>query len=368
MDTDIIIIGAGIVGISISKYLISKGYSVILIEKEENYGQGISSRSSEVIHAGIYYHTDSLKASLCLRGRQLLYEYCPKKRIPHKKIGKLIIATDKSSVDRLDKIYKQAEINGLNTIKYLDKKYINKIEPNLKCEAALLSPETGIIDSYKLMRSLINEARSKGTIFISGTSVEGGHPASNGWNIYVKGKESTTLTTKLVVNAAGLYAIELSKKIFPELNLPTLHPLKGNFIKYMGASPVKHIIYPALIPGVVEERVDATPTLDNSLRFGPDTEKVESLDDFSISKSTVDKMMPSIIKYLPDIDTSLLFPDFSGIRPRIYASTDHVKDYVFDWSPDARWLNLFGMESPALTSCLAIAEYIQKDISERKIL
>jgi len=368
MDTDIIIIGAGIIGISLANYLISNGYSVILVEKEDNYGRGVSSRSSEVIHAGIYYHTGSLKASLCIRGRQLMYEYCQKKRIPHKKIGKLIIALDKNSIDRFDKINKQAEINGLKSLIYIDKKNIKKIEPELKCEAALFSPETGIVDSFKLMRSLINGARSKGVIFIAGTSVTDACPISNGWDIHVKGNENTILRSKITINAAGLYAIELSKKIFTDRVLPTLHPLKGNFIKYMGKSPVCHIIYPALIPGVIEERVDATPNLDNTLKFGPDVEKSKNLDDFSVSKDIVDKMIPSIIRYLPNIDTSLLYPDYSGIRPRIYDPMDSVKDFIFQWSTDGRWLDLWGMESPGLTACLAIAEYIKNDISERQIL
>lgn len=368
MDVDVVVVGAGVIGLAVARKCADEGLSVILLEKEDQYGRGVSSRNSEVIHGGTYYHSGSLKASLCLRGKILLYEYCKRYNVEHKRVGKLFIALDPDHIDRLEKIKEQAIINGVNDLVDLDQKGLKKLEPELHGSAAILSPSTGIIDSYGFMRSLLRLGESHGVIFVKRSPLVGAEPLKDGWKLRVGGDDPTFVNCKVAVNAAGLYAIELSKVIFPDRDIPKLYPTKGSYVKYHGRSPVKHIIYPSVMPGLIEERVDATPDLAGYLRFGPNVEKPDDLEDFSIDKDLVERMIPGIRQYLPKLDTSRLSPDFSGIRPKIYGPGESVKDFCFDWSPDGRWLDMWGIESPGLTSSLAIAEHVYGLIVQKNIL
>jgi L-2-hydroxyglutarate oxidase LhgO len=365
MDADVVVIGAGVVGLAIAAKMAEKKYSVIILEKESKFGTGISSRNSEVIHAGIYYKTDSLKASLCLRGKTLLYEHCKKYNVAYKKIGKLFLAVTHDEVLRLEQTQNQAILNGVEDLLELNQKQLTRLEPELSGSAALLSPSSGIIDSHSFMKSLLSLSENNKAIFVPQSPVDNAEPISDGWKIYIGGKEPTSITCKTVINSTGLYAIKLSKKIFPNRIVPKLHPTKGVYLRYSGKSPLQHIVYPAIIPGRIEERVDATPDLGVSLRFGPNVEEASSLEDFSVKDEIIQQMLPGIKRYLPNIDASRLHLDIAGIRPKIYGDEEPVADFRFDWAEENGWLDLWGMESPALTGSLAIGEYVLEIIAKK---
>ena len=365
MDTDVLIIGAGVVGLAIAYNLSKTGYSVILAEKESKFGMGTSSRSSEVIHAGIYYKTRSLKASLCLRGKSLLYEHCKKYNVAHKKIGKIFLAVSTDEITRLESTHKQAEENGIKDLSFLDKKQLYQLEPELFGIAGILSPSTGIIDSHGFMKSLLGLAERHKAIFSPLSPIENAVKIKGGWKVFIGGKDPISVTSNFVINSAGLYAIELSNKIFPERTIPEFFPTKGCYLRYSGRSPIKHIVYPAFIPGKIEQRVDATPDLGQDLRFGPNVETPKNLEDFFLNKNIIKQMTPGIKRYLPKIDTSLLNLDIAGIRPKIYGPEDNVADFQFVWDEGNSWLDLWGIESPALTASLAIGEYVKNIVVER---
>lgn len=368
MEADVVVIGAGVIGLAVARDLAGKGQSVILLEKEAGFGRGVSSRNTEVIHAGIYYQTGSLKAGLCVRGRHLLYEYLAAHNINHRRAGKMIIAASPEEVKRLEVIKQQAEENGVNDIQELDKKQIKEIEPELRGEAALLSPSSGILDTHSFMRSLLESGEAEGMIFAPSSSVVGAEPEHNFWCVRVGGREPVSIRCKAVINSAGLYATDLSKTVFPHRDVPRLHPRKGSYARYSGKSPLRHIVYPALIPGVIEERVDATPDLGGMLRFGPTSEEPGDIEDFSIVPGLIEKISPALRRYLPRLDISRISPDCAGIRPRIFGADAPVQDFRFEWAPVAGWLDLWGMESPGLTASLAIAEYVWQLIAEKGIL
>jgi len=367
MDADVVIVGAGVIGLAAAYKISSEGLSVILLEKESRYGAGASSRNTETIHAGIYYQSGSLKAKLCLRGKSLLYEHCGKYKVGYRRIGKLFVAVTDKEIGRLEQTRAQALKNGLDDLAEIDETGLRRLEPQLKGKAALLSPSSGILDSHGFMESLFLLGKEQGAILAVSSPAVGAEAIEGGWKVKVGGEEPTSVSCRIVINSAGLYAIELSKKVFPGRESPLLYPTKGCYVRYSGASLVNHIIYPSIIPGVIEERVDATPDLAGSLRFGPNIEKVSGLEDFSLRPDIVEDMTGGIKRYLPDIDTSRLHPDCAGIRPKIYGAGDPVKDFQFEWAPGEGWLDLWGIESPGLTASLAIAEHIVGLIKERNL-
>jgi len=357
MDADIIVIGAGVIGLAITYKFAKEGHSVILLEKEGNYGTGVSSRSSEVIHAGVYYKKGSLKASLCVDGRKLLYQHCKKYQVNHKQIGKIFVAVDKSESSSLEKLKIQAEENNLTDLIYLNKSELKKMEPSLHGYLGLYSPSTGIIDSHGLMKTLLQLSNNYKVTFALFSPALNAEPINNGWLVNVGGREPISIISRMVVNSAGLDAIAISKSIFPNRDVPDSYPVKGGYLRLSGKSPFNHIIYPAMIPGQIEERVDATPDLMNSLRFGPSIEKINRVNDFNISEELIDRFYPSIRRYFPDVNKSKLHLDQAGIRPKIKIDGISNPDFTFSWAPNIGWLDLWGMESPALTASLAISNY-----------
>lgn len=368
MDTDIVVIGAGVIGLAVAARLARAGRSVVLLEKERTFGAGISSRNTEVIHAGIYYKTGSLKARLCLRGKQLLYEHCEMHGIRHKRIGKLFLAVRAEERERLEMTRAQAAANGVDDLVCVDAAKLREMEPAVRGVAALFSPSTGIFDTHGFMKSLAMLGKDAGMLFVPDAEVTGADYASGEWRVMVRGQGADAVSCRVVVNAAGLYATAVSSAVFPERSVPALHPSKGCYVRLSGASPVRHIIYPAIVPGLIEERVDATPDLEGSLRFGPNIEEARSLEDFQVDDKAVEGMLSGIARYLPGIDRSKLHPDCAGIRPKIYGPRDPVEDFRFDWAGEPGWLDLWGMESPGLTSSLAIAEHVQRQIEEKDLL
>ncbi len=368
MDSDVVIIGAGVIGLAIANELSSQGNSVVLLEKEDRYGTGISSRNTETIHAGIYYQTGSLKATLCLDGKKLLYEHCKKHKVKFNRTGKIFVAVTDKEIPRLKQTIKQAEANGLTDLKMLDQQEMKKLEPEVSAVAGVLSPSSGIVDSHGLMKSLFNLGQASGVIFAASSPVLGAKPIKDGWQVKVGGPEPTEISSRLVINAAGLYATALSQNIFPDRAVPKFFPTKGSYVWLSGKSPVKHLIYPSIMPGMVEPRVDAAPDLNGELRFGPNVEETKNLEDFDLDPQLVEKMVAGIKRYLPNIDISRLNPDCAGIRPKLYGPGDPVQDFQFDWAKEPGWLDLWGMESPGLTASLAIAKHVAKMIKERGTL
>lgn len=368
MDTEVVVIGAGVIGLAVAFKVSEKGHTVILLEKESGYGTGVSSRSTEMIHAGIYYQTSSLKACLCLKGKRMLYEHCERYNVKYKRVGKLFIAVTQEELPRLEETRKQALSNGLDDLVDISEKELRKIEPAIRGITALFSPSSGVFDSHSFMKSLFILGKSKGVIFSPSSPALNAEPIKEGWKVQVGGREPTSVSCRVVVNVAGLYTTDLSKKVFPDREVPVLHPVKGSYLRYSGASPVKHIIYPSILPGVIEERVDATPDIGGSLRFGPNIEKTKGLEDFTLDPGLVKSMSRAITRYLPGLDISRLHPDCAGIRPKIYGPGDPVADFRFDWAPVPGWLDLWGIESPGLTASLAIGEYVRDLIAERGIL
>ncbi len=358
MRTDFLVIGAGAIGIAVAEHISRNGHSVLLAEKEKRHGTGVSSRSSEVIHAGIYYTSGSMKAVLCLKGRDLLYDYCTRYGVRHKRIGKLFLAASDADRQKLEQTHAQAGANGVNDLVWLGQKEINEKEPALKGVAALFSPSSGIFDSHGFMDSVLKKAESQGAIFVADSPVIEASFRNGRWALVLGDRDRTLVEADCVINSAGLDAIALSEKFFPGRKIPSLYPTKGCYARLTGRSPVKHIVYPAMSPGVIVERVDATPDLSGSLRFGPTIEGTDSMNDFSLPDGLVKKIIPGIKRYLPDADERNVHPDYSGIRPKIYGPKDPVKDFMFDWAGQERWLDLWGMESPGLTASLAIGEHV----------
>lgn len=365
MDTDVVVIGAGVIGLAIAERLSREGQSVILLEKEAQYGTGISSRNTETIHAGIYYQTGSLKAKLCLLGKELLYHHCDKHNVRYKRTGKIFVAVTEEEISKLKKTIEQAIQNGLNDLRMLGREEMNRLEPEVRAVAGVLSPSSGIVDSHGLMKSLFNLGKSNGVMFAPSSPVICAVPVQNGWSVKIGGETPTEISAKMIINAAGLYAVGLSREVFKGREIPEFYPTKGSYLWLSGKSPVKHIIYPSITPGMIEPRVDAALDLDGSLRFGPNVEETKNLEDFDLDPNLVEKMAAGIKRYLPGINVSKLNPDCSGIRPKLYGSGQPVVDFRFDFAKEPGWLDLWGIESPGLTASLAIAEHVNELIKER---
>ena len=368
MHSDVVVVGAGAIGLAVARKFAGEGASVVVLEKESQFGSGVSSRNTEVIHAGIYYQTGSLKAELCVKGKRMLYEHCAKHDVRCKRLGKIIIAATESDAERLPPLRKQAEANGVDDLVDLDASGIKRLEPQLAGVAALFSPSSGIFDTHGFMKSLFRLGIDSGMIFAPLSPVIGAEGSADKWKMRIGGNEPSIITCKIVINAAGLYAIGLSRKIFPDRRTPELYPMKGSYARYSGMSPINHIVYPALVPGVIEERVDSTPDLEGSLRFGPSVEAPMSLEDFSVAHDVVERMSSGLRRYMPRAEKSCIAPDCAGIRPRIYGPKDPVQDFRFEWADGTGWLDLWGIESPGLTASLAIAEHVYGMVKDKDIL
>jgi len=366
MKTDIIVLGAGVIGLSISYYLSSKKYSVVLIEQEDKFGKHTSSRNTEVIHAGIYYPHGSLKNKFCHRGKKLIYDFCEKHKIKYNKRGKIFIANNNEEISNLDVILNHAKKNGLNDIIELDHKEINNLEPNIKSKCGLLSPSSGVIDSYKFMEILLDISNDNNINYVPNHKLVSAEKKNNKWKTIIKNDNETfDLESKIIINSSGHNAIDLFKNLFFQDNLPENYPVKGCYLRYFGKSPVSHIIYPSLIPGNILPRVDATPDVNDNLRFGPNVEYVSSNFDYSINDNLIDLMFPEIIKYIPKIEKQKLSIDLAGVRPKIKVKGKLFDDFIFNWFDNNNWLNLWGIDSPGFTASLAIGEHILKEVESR---
>jgi L-2-hydroxyglutarate oxidase LhgO len=336
------------------------GRDVVVLEREAHIGMHTSSRNSEVIHAGLYYPTNSLKASLCVQGRRMLYDYSAEKRIPHSRIGKYIIAINAEDCGRLEKLRLQAEANGVVDLIYIERDEMAGLEPAVHCERALFSPSTGIIDSHAYMLSLQADLETFGGTVVCNTAVSHVKVLSSGFSIQFEDEVRSTVTCATVVNAAGLWAAEFASRIdeLPKSSVPDVHLAKGHYFSFSGKSPFSKLIYP--LPGDGGLGVHVTLDSAGRTRFGPDVEWIDNVD-YTFDESRREGFVSSILKYFPALDAAKLTPAYTGIRPKLSSAGQPAKDFVLSGKSEhgvAGLVNLFGIESPGLTASLAIAERV----------
>ena len=357
---DCIVVGAGVIGLAVARSMALAGREVVVLEAEPEIGMHTSSRNSEVIHAGLYYGDDSLKARLCVEGRALLYQYCKDRQIPHQRIGKLIVASHEEERAKLEAIQIQAMKNGVDDLSFVDGVRIQELEPAVVCEAGLLSPSTGIIDSHSLMISLQADIEASAGTVLTHNRIVGVEVTSSGFGITVDGL-AETFDCRTFINAAGLWASDIAREIrqFDTKHIERVRFAKGHYFAYQGKSPFNHLVYP--IPADGGLGVHATNDMGGSARFGPDVDWVDSID-YAFDESRKGRFVESIRKYFPDIDESKLVPAYTGIRPKLSGPGMPARDFVIQGPSEhgvAGLVNLFGIESPGLTAALAIGDYVR---------
>ncbi len=361
-DIDCAIIGAGVIGLAIARKLTSIGREVIILESAEAIGTGISSRNSEVIHGGIYYPRDSLKRRLCIRGRDMLYAYCAKHGIDHRRCGKIIVATDESQVGDLEALIEKGLANGVDDLERLSADRAIAMEPELHCVAALWSPSTGIIDSHSLMLSLLGNAEDNGAMIALNSPVTGGRVSDGGITLNVGGADPMELFCRNVFNCSGLEAQNVATSIqgMPDSLVPARYLAKGSYFYLSTPPPFSHLVYP--MPTSASLGMHYTLDMGGQARFGPDLEWVDEIE-YSVNPERATSFIKAIRRYWPNIADGSISPGYSGIRPKLQAPGEEACDFLIqDYNIHGikGLINLFGIESPGLTSSLAIAE----DVSE----
>ena len=357
---DTVVIGAGVVGLAIARAFALAGREVVVLERESAIGTGTSSRNSEVIHAGIYYPTGSLKAKLCVAGRQALYPYLAERGIAHRRCGKLIVATDHGQIAGLEKLYAHARANGVADLRVLEAREARALEPELSCVAALESPSTGIIDSHGFMLALRGEAEGHGAAIALRSPLLAGRIGRGGIELDVGGAEPVRLLARAVINSAGLFAQHVARSIdgFPADRIPPTYYCKGNYFSLSGRSPFARLVYPA--PESAGLGVHLTLDLAGQARFGPDVEWIDRVD-YGVDPGRSRVFYDAIRRYWPTLKDGSLQPAYCGIRPKIQPPGEASRDFVIQ-GPDEHGVpglvNLFGIESPGLTASLAIADCV----------
>lgn len=359
---DVVVAGAGVVGIAIARALALAGREVLVLEAAEAIGTETSSRNSEVIHAGLYYPPGSLMAATCVLGRDLLYAYAGERGVPHRRTGKLIVATEEAELAALTTIKARAEANGVHDLALLSREESELLEPGLRCVGALHSPSSGIIDSHALMLALQGDAENAGALFAFRTPVDRARVSTAGIEIVAGGEEPMTLAARLLVNAAGLHAPRLAARIdgLRPGSVPQAYYAKGHYMTLTGRAPFSRLIYPVPVSGGLG--VHLTLDMAGQGRFGPDVEWIEQID-----YSTDDRRRPAfeaaIRRYWPDLPSGSLQPGYTGIRPKIVPPGAPAQDFLVQ-GPDAHGapgvINLFGIESPGLTASLALAAHVER--------
>ena len=364
LETQTVVIGAGVVGLAIARALARSGQDVIVLEGADRFGEGISSRNSEVIHAGLYYPEGSLKARLCVNGRQHLYEYCRTHKVEHRKCGKWIVAVDEAQSGKLLDIRAAAALNGVE-LDLCDGARVARDVPDIRAAMGLWSPETGIIDSHGLMRSLLGELQDAGGQLVLRSPVMAAESYNQRHRLRVGGDNPLTLEAKNVINAAGLGAVPLASSWggLPDDCKPQQWFARGVYFSYSGRTPFKTLIYPVPEPGGLG--VHLTLDLAGQARFGPDVEWIDK-EDYTVDLNRQEAFTRGIRQWWPGLDPARLQPAYAGIRPKLAGPDGGVADFRID-GPDNHGLpglvNLFGIESPGLTSCLAIAERVKAMLS-----
>lgn len=374
-SADCVVIGAGVVGLAVALALALQGHEVLVLEAQGAIGTGTSARNSEVIHAGLYYAPGSLKAQLCVRGRDLLYAYCAARGVPHRRCGKLIVATAPGEVGRLQALAQRAAANGVHDVQWLDAAAARALEPALACAAALHVPSTGIIDSHALMLALQGDLEHAGGMVVlhskvnSAKVLDGSAQAA----ILLEVNEGEFLQARTVVNAAGLQACALARRFagLEPRHVPTPCFAKGNYFMLLGKAPFQRLIYP--VPQEGGLGVHLTLDLAGQAKFGPDVqwldtdEGFDAPDDFTVDATRGAAFYGAVRRYWPDLPDGALTPGYAGIRPKIQKD-DAISDDFCIVGPAQHGIqglvHLFGIESPGLTSALAIAERVLQSLAE----
>ena len=361
-QVDTVVIGAGVVGLAVARALAVQGREVMVLEAADAFGTGTSARNSEVIHAGIYYPAGSLKARLCVQGKQMLYDYCAERGIAHQRCGKLIVATSADQVDELRAIQQRAAANGVHDLRLLTRAEAQALEPSLQCHAALLSPSTGIVDSHGLMLSLLGDLEQAGGLLAANSEVKSLAALEDKAQAAIKmevfgGEESTELIARQVVNAAGLHAPALAARTqgLDLRHVPQARFAKGNYFTLSGRAPFSRLIYPVPEPGGLG--VHLTLDLGGQAKFGPDVQWVDSPHDLEVDAARGNAFYAEVRRYWPELRDGALQPGYAGIRPKISAPGEPAADFVIQGPREhgvPGLVNLFGIESPGLTSCLAL--------------
>jgi len=358
-DFDAVIIGAGAVGLACGYALARRGDSVLVLERANRIGAGVSSRNSEVIHAGLHYATGSLKARLCVEGRRALYPFLDAHNVAYDKCGKLIVATEESEIPALERLAAQGEINGVEGVTWLGRAQAVALEPQLKAVAALESRESGVFDAHGYMDALEGEIEAHGGAVVLNSPFEGATPSAEGFDIRVGGEAPTTISTRKLIVAAGLGAQACARLIdsFPVARIPPLHFGKGNYFALQGAkTPFSRLIYPPPIPGALGTHYRRD--LGGVARFGPDLQFVQT-EDYVVDPARAESLYATIRRFWPALPDGALAPDYAGIRPKLHGPGETQGDFVIDDSV-SNLICLFGIESPGLTSSLAIGEEVAK--------
>ncbi|MFO1329066.1 MAG: NAD(P)/FAD-dependent oxidoreductase [Rubrivivax sp.] len=365
-EVDAVVVGAGVVGLAVARALALAGASVVVVERETAFGTGTSSRNSEVIHAGIYYTPGSLKAQLCVRGRELLYACCAERGVAHRRCGKLIVATRHADRDRLDAIRAHARDCGVTDLQPLTRAQVQALEPELHAEAALLSPSSGIVDSHGLMTALLGDAQAAGALYAVASPFEDAQRDGERWRVRTGGDEPFELATRWLVNAAGLQAqaVAAAMQGFPAGAIPRRHLAKGCYFALPRRAPFSRLIYPTPVDGGLGTHL--TLDLAGQARFGPDVEWLpagtpDAELDYAVDPGRREAFERDIRRYWPALPDGALQPAYSGMRPKLSGPGEPAADFRID-GPAAHGVagvvQLFGIESPGLTSCLAIAERV----------
>ena len=358
---DCIVIGAGVVGLACAKFLAEAGREVIVLEAADMIGTETSSRNSEVIHAGIYYPTGSFKARACVEGKQFLYDYCAERGVPHKRLGKLIVASEESEAPRLKALQQKAAENGVDDLQLLTRQEVERLEPAVRCVAGLLSPSTGVIDSHSLMLAYQGDAEAAGAMIAYLSPVVGGRiRPEGGVEVDVGGEEPMTLAADLVVNSAGLDAVATASSFAgaPVETFPKAYLAKGNYFSLLGRQPFERLVYPMPVPGALG--VHVTVDLGGQCKFGPDIEWVDGRE-YDVDPRRADSFYAAVRAYYPDLADDSLVPAYSGLRPKIHGPDEPQPDFMVQGPADhgvAGLINLFGIESPGLTASAAIARTV----------
>ena len=356
---DVVVIGAGVVGLAVARALAQNGRDVIVVEKNKAFGEETSSRNSEVIHAGIQYRPYGMRARLAVKGRDALYAFCKSHGVNHARCEKLLVANGEEEIARLSLFKENAEKNGVDDLTIVSGKEAAKMEPGLRCDAALYSPSSGIVDSHGLMLALLGDVEDAGGALALESPVTGGRVVDGGVEIDVGGAEPISLRAKTVVNCAGLYSDDVARAIdgLPKETIPHLQYAKGQYFSYSGAAPFSRLIYP--LPSPDSQGVHYTRDLGGQAKLGPDISFVERPDDYDVDETRREAFADAARRFWPDIDADKLVPGYAGVRPKL-AGPGEEGDFLFqDKSVHGvdGYLGLYGIESPGLTTCLAIAEH-----------
>ena len=361
-DADVAVIGAGVIGLAVARAFALEDREVVVLEAESGIGLHTSSRNSEVIHAGIYYPPGSLKAATCVQGRAALYAYCAEREIPHARVGKLIVATSAQEIPVLKALRTSAEANGVHDLVMLSASEVNALEPEVSCAGALLSPSTGIVDSHALMMALRRDAEARGAQIALSAPVRSGRACDRGVELRAGDAEPAVVRFGLVVNCAGLWAQDVSRRIegVRASSIPPQYFAKGHYFVMPGRSPFRHLVYPVPVAGGLGTHL--TLDLGGQARFGPDVEWVSGVD-YAFDESRAALFYDSIRRYYPGLENGALMPGFTGIRPKITPPGTPAADFIVQGPGEhgvAGLVNLYGIESPGLTSALALAEHVRR--------